>query len=151
MEDAAQQKRAEDLGKDLKSIYSDHEGKLPDFTRLDGKPSNRLKSLVVGIVGALALLGGITWAGLLFFSRSSGFTGENVGLTVMTTGDFTAGAENDVIIKYSNDERIPLARAQVEFRAPDGFEIIGSDPASAENGTWSIGSVAPGSSSRCCR
>jgi len=144
MEDKTQQKRAEDLGKDLKSIYSDHEGKLPDFTRLDGKPGSRLKSMIVGVVGALALLGGITWAGLLFFSRTSGFTGENVELTVMTSGSFTTGAENDVVIRYRNNERIPLARSQVEFRAPEGFEIIGSDPASAENGTWSVGSVAPG-------
>ena len=144
MDDLEKQKRAEDLGKDLKSIYSDHEGKLPDFTRLDGKQSSRLKSAIFGTVAALALLGAITWAGLLFFSRTSGFTGENVDLTVVTSEAFTAGAENDVVIRYRNNERIPLARAQVEFRAPEGFEITGSDPASAENGAWSVGSVAPG-------
>jgi hypothetical protein len=145
MEDPASKKRAEDLGKDLKSIYSDHEGKLPDFTRLDGKPGSRFRSLLFGVIGTLAILAAATWGGLLFFSRSSGFTGENVELTVLTTGPFVAGAENDVIIRYRNNERIPVARAEIELRAPEGFEVMGSDPASAEDGAWSVGSVAPGS------
>ena len=137
-------KRAEELGKDLKSIYADHEGKLPDFTRLDGKPGSRLKSAILGTVAALAILGGVTWAGLLFFSRTSGFTGESVDLAVETTEAFSAGAERDVVIRYRNRESIPLARAEIEFRAPEGFEIVGSEPASAQEGAWSIGSVAPG-------
>ncbi|HTK60345.1 MAG TPA: hypothetical protein VL283_04055 [Candidatus Baltobacteraceae bacterium] len=144
MDDLERQKKAEDLGKDLKTIYSDKEGKLPDFTRLDGKPGSRLKSAILGTIAALAILGGITWAGLLFFSRSSGFTGENVELAVETAESFTTGAENDVVIRYRNHERIPLARAEIEFRAPEGFEIVGSDPAAAEEGSWSVGSVAPG-------
>ncbi|MEK7545996.1 MAG: hypothetical protein AAB554_02865 [Patescibacteria group bacterium] len=144
MEDLERKKRAEDIGKDLKSIYSDQEGKLPDFTRLDGKPGNRLISAVFGTLAALAVLGGATWGGLLFFSRTSGFTGESVDIVVETSEGFAAGAESDVVIRYRNHERIPLARAQIEFRAPKGFEIVGSEPASAEAGAWSVGSVAPG-------
>ena len=144
MEDLEKTKRAEELGKDLKSIYADHEGKLPDFTRLDGKPGSRLKSAILGTLAALAILGAVTWGGLLFFSRTSGFTGESVDLSVETAEAFSAGAERDVIIRYRNRERIPLARAEIEFRAPEGFEIVGSEPASAEEGSWSVGSVAPG-------
>lgn len=144
MEDLETKKRAEELGKDLKSIYADKEGKLPDFTRLDGKPGSRFKSAIIGAVVTLAVLGGATWAGLLLFSRTSGFTGEDVELSVETDGSFTAGAESDVTIRYRNRERIPLARAEIEFRAPDGFEITGSDPVSAEDGAWSVGSIAPG-------
>lgn len=144
MEDIEKQQHAEELGKELKSIYADQEGKLPDFTRLDGKPGSRLKSAIFGVVATLAILGGVTWAGLIFFSRTSGFTGENVELTVVTEEKFAAGAERDVIVRYRNNERIPLARADVEFRAPEGFEIVGSEPSSLEEGSWSVGSVAPG-------
>ncbi len=144
MEEIEKKNRAEELGKDLESIYADRDGKLPDFTRLDGKPGSRLKSAVFGAVAALAILGGATWAGLLFFSRTSGFTGERVDLRVETSEAFVAGAESDVVIRYRNDERIPLARADIELRAPAGFEIVGSQPASAESGSWSVGSVAPG-------
>jgi len=144
MEDLEKAKRAEDLGKDLQSIYADTEGKLPDFTRLDGKPGNRLKSAILGGLGALVILSIATWAGVLFFTRTSGFTGENVELSVETPEAFKAGAESDVVIRYRNAERIPLARAEIEFRAPDGFEIAGSEPASAEEGVWAVGSVAPG-------
>ena len=144
MKEPAKETPKEDLGQELKRIYADPEGKLPDFTRLDGKPGNRLVSAIAGVLGALAVLGAVTWGGLFFFSRNSGFTGEDVALTVATTEAFSAGAERDVIIRYRNDERIPLARATLAFRPPEGFEIVGSEPATAEPGTWAIGSVAPG-------
>lgn len=143
MEDIEQKKRSEELGKDLKSIYSDPDGRLPDFTRLDGKPGGRLRSVIVGTVAALAVLGAATWAGLLLFSRTSGFTGDGVELT-LTTQPFTAGAENDVVLRYRNGERIPLARTDIELRVPAGFEVTGAEPVSAEEGRWSVGSVAPG-------
>lgn len=144
MEELEQKKRSEELGAELKTIYADPEGKLPDFTRLEGKPGSRLKSAIFGTLAALAILGGATWGGLFIFSRTSGFTGESVDLVVTTSEAFAAGAESDVVIRYRNDERIPLARAEIEFRAPEGFEVTGSDPGTTEPGSWPIGTVAPG-------
>lgn len=146
MGEIEEKKRAEELNKDLQSIYADHDGNLPDFSRLDGKPGNRLVSILFGAIATIAVLGVATWGGLLFFSKTSGFTGENVELTIETSEKFVAGSEAEVTIRYRNGERMPLARSLIEFRAPAGFEVINSEPISVELGTWSIGSVAPGTS-----
>lgn len=137
-------RRDQELAKDLKQIYSDTEGQLPDFTRLDGKPGSRFRSALFGAIVGIAVMGAAAWAGIFFFSRTSGFTGDAVELSVATDGDFTAGAEADVIVRYRNGERVPLARADIGLKAPEGFEILGSEPATAEDGSWAVGSIAPG-------
>lgn len=137
-------KNAEDLGKDLKRIYSDGDGQLPDFTRLDGKPSSRLRSLVVGALVTGLVMAAAVWAGVFFFSKTSGFTGDNVQLSIESADGLTAGAEADVVIRYKNGEHVPLAQASIELKVPDGFRIVGSEPAAAQDGSWPIGAIAPG-------
>lgn len=140
----ASKKNPEDLGKDLKHIYSDAEGKLPDFTRLDGKQSSRLRSILIGALVAGLVMAAAVWAGVFFFSRTSGFSGNNVTLSYETADDFTAGGEEDVIVHYKNGERVPLAQASLEMRMPDGFQLLGSDPAAGKDGNWAIGAVPAG-------
>ena len=146
MED--RKKTAEDLGKDLKRIYSDADGQLPDFTRLEGKPSSRLRSLLFGALLAGLVMAAAVWGGVFFFSRTSGFTGENVELAFETKDSLTAGAETDVTIHYKNAERVPLAQAAIELKVPQGFRIVSSDPAAGKDGDWPIGAIAPGGEGR---
>lgn len=134
----------QDLGQELKQIYADSDGAMPDFTRLDGKPRSRLRSALIFIAFGLLALGGAAWAGIFLFARTSGFSGEQVLLTVQTDGSFTSGNEEEVVVRYQNRERIPLARASIVLRLPDGFQMTGTDLPSADDGTWTIGSVAPG-------
>lgn len=142
------QKNPEDLGKDLKRIYSDAEGQLPDFTRLDGKQSSRLRSLLVGALVTGLVMAAAVWAGVFFFSRTSGFTGGNVALSYETDEAFTAGGETDVTVHYKNGEHVPLAQAVLEVKVPDGFQILDAEPAADKDGNWPIGAIAPGGEGR---
>lgn len=137
-------KAKQDLEQELKQIYADSDGAMPDFTRLDGKPGSRLRSILLLTAFGLLMLGGAAWAGIFLFSRTSGFSGEQVVLAVQTDGSFTAGNEEEVVIRYQNRESIPLARASIVLRLPDGFAMTGTDLPSADDGTWTIGSIAPG-------
>ena len=137
-------KTATDLGRELKQIYADADGAMPDFTKLEGKPGNRVRSAVLAAAIALLALGAAAWAGLYVFSRTSGFSGEGVTISVQSDGSFTAGSEETVVIRYRNQERIPLARASVALKVPDGFVVTGADPVSVEGNTWSIGSIPAG-------
>lgn len=134
----------QELAKELKRIYSDDEGKLPDFTRLDGKPGSRLKSAVLGVLVTLATLSAVTWAGFFFFTRTSGFTGEGVELRVESAGELTSGADAELTVRWKNGERVPLARAVVRLKTPDGFTVVSTDPSLPESGEWTVGSIAPG-------
>ncbi|MFA5854262.1 MAG: hypothetical protein WC866_04210 [Patescibacteria group bacterium] len=134
----------QDLEQELKQIYSDSDGAMPDFTRLDGKPGSRLRSALILSAFALLVIGGATWAGIFLFSRTSGFSGNGVGLTVQTDGAFTSGSEEEVVIRYQNRERIPLARANIVLKMPEGFTMTIAELPSTEKNTWAIGSIAPG-------
>lgn len=143
MEEKAK-KTKQDLEQELKQIYSDPDGAMPDFTRLEGKPGSRLRSAIILSVLALLVIAGATWAGLFLFSRTSGFSGDGVGLTVQTDGSFTSGSEEEVVVHYQNNERIPLARANIVLKLPEGFAVTETDLPSTEKNTWAIGSIAPG-------
>ncbi len=143
MEESAK-KSKQDLERELKQIYADPDGAMPDFTRLDGKPSSRLRSTLIAVGLGLLVLGGAAWGGIFLFSRTSGFTGEKVGLVVQSDGGFTAGSEEEIVIRYQNRERIPLARASIEFKTPEGFEVTSTDPLSTEGHSWTIGSIPAG-------
>lgn len=147
MEDR-KKKTAEELGKDLKRIYSDAEGKLPDFTKLDGKQSSRFRSLLFGGLVTGLVMAAAVWAGVFFFSRTSGFNGNKVELSIESADGLTGGAEADVTVHYKNGERVPLAKASVELKAPPGFQIISSDPTAAKEGDWPIGAIAAGGEGR---
>ncbi len=132
-----------DLDRELKRIYAEPDGAMPDFTRLDGKPGSRLRSAIFFAIFGLLAVGGAVWAGI-FFSRTSGFSGEGVVLTLQTEGELTSGSEEALVIRYQNRERIPLARASIILKTPEGFSLIGADQPSLEKNAWTIGSIAPG-------
>src|SRR5690242_11660053 len=106
-------KNPEDLKKDLAEIYSDRDGQMPDFTKLDGKPGSRLKSALLFLLLFFVALAGVSWAGFLFFVKQAKFTGDKVSLAIEGPANLTAGAETELDVKYRNDESIPLASASI--------------------------------------
>ncbi len=143
-------KTPEELHKELEKIYTDGEGQLPDFTRLDGKPSGRLKPLLIGLLSFFAFLAVVTWAGFFLFLKPSGFTGEGVEVTMTSSSASStaimAGGDATVVVAYANREDSPLASGVLSVEMPEGFVLVSSEPAAAEDGTWAIGSVAAGGS-----
>lgn len=137
-------KKPEELEAELAKIYTDGDGQLPDFTRLDGKPSSRLKSFLIGAALSVAAIAAVAWGGFFFFSRTSGFSGENVEIRMDSGEGLTAGEEAELVVRYANKERIPLAAAALAVEAPDGFEIASSEPPPDGRGEWPIGALAPG-------
>ena len=97
-------KTPQELTQELEKIYADPEGKLPDFTRLDGKPGSRLKSAVVGVLASLAVVAAVSWAGIFFFSRTAGFTGEGVEVRIESAERLPAGDESEIVVRWKNAE-----------------------------------------------
>lgn len=137
-------KNPDELRDELAKIYTDRDGQLPDFTRLDGKPGSRLKSVMIGSLLFLLALAAVAWAGFFFFFKTPGFTGEGVEMIIESDERLTAGRETEIVIRYRNRERIPLARASLAVERPDGFVLLGSEPPPNESGEWPVGSIEPG-------
>ena len=140
---AEKKKNPEELRAELAKIYTDGDGQLPDFTRLDGKPSGRLKSAVIWSLLFLLALSAAAWAGFFFFFKTPGFTGNAVEVRIETDERLTAGRETEIIVRYRNRERIPLARASLAVELPEGFVPTGAEPPPNESGEWPVGSIEP--------
>lgn len=139
-----QKEQEPDLHGELESIYTDKEGNLPDFTRLEGKPTSRLKSIIIGLLLFTSVVAGVTWAGFYLFSRTGGgFTGDGVQLSIISEDSLTAGAETEIVLHYRNKEATPLASSILSADLPDEFVLLSADPMPNDDGEWPIGSVAP--------
>lgn len=133
-----------DLNQDLESIYTDKEGNLPDFTKLEGKPTSKLKTVLVSLFLFLGVIAGVTWAGLYFFAQTGGgFTGDGVQLSIVTEDSLTSGDMTEIVLHYRNQEATPLASSILATELPEEFVLLEANPEPNEDGEWPIGSVAP--------
>jgi hypothetical protein len=137
-------KTPEELQTELKQIYIDQDGAMPDFTKLEGKPSSRLKSILVGLGLFCAVLGAVSWVGFFLFMKPTGFTGEGIVVKIESVEQLTSGGEAELVIRYRNEERLPIASSSLTATLPKGFVYLSSEPARSEDGRWLIGSIPPG-------
>lgn len=134
-----------ELEKELKEIYEDQDGEISDMSKIYHKKKSRIRRFMLGTLIFFVCAAALSWAGFFFFGRGRAFTGENVNLEIISP-DTIAGGENvEFIIKYKNNETVPLGQAEIRVRLPDDFAQSGAEPASSDGeNIWRIGSIAAG-------
>lgn len=135
------------IEQELIEIYKDQNGEMPDMTKIDHKKRSRAKTVLVGLVVFFAFLAVLSWAGFFFFGQQKGFSGEKVNLEISGPQTAAGGEQIEYIIKYENQENVPLGQTEIEVRLPDNFVLIEISPTTFEGkNLWQIGSLAPGKS-----
>ena len=132
------------IGDDLKRIYADNNGDLPDMSKIYHKKKNRAKGALIGFAVFFATLAVLSWAGFLFFGKGQNFSGEKVVLEITSPDKVAGGDEVEYIIKYGNNEEVPLGQGEMEIHYPDNFVFTEAIPVPAEEKSWQLGSLAPG-------
>jgi uncharacterized repeat protein (TIGR01451 family) len=138
----------QDLDQELQHIYADPEGKMPDFSQLEGKRRNRILTTIGWILFFLIALAGVSWAGFFFFLRPSTFTGDKVTVNINAPESLTSGGDAEFTIIYRNDERVPVASAVISMDLPKEFVLVSADPVADQSGQWPIGSLTPNQEGR---
>lgn len=135
-----------EIEKELKEIYKDQDGKIPDMSKIYHKKKNRVKRFMVGTIIFFVFAAALSWAGFFFFGRQA-FSGEEIVLKI-TAPQTAAGGETILYtIRYENDEQVPLGQAELEVRLPNNFSLNDEEPASSDGkNVWQIGSIAAGGS-----
>jgi len=128
---------------DLREIYSDQDGELPDMTQLDRDGKSRLTRWLIGTIILLLVISGAAWSGFLFISR--GFFNTDKPLVTSIEGplDVFSGDEATYTISYSNHGDVPLAALEIRASLPPGFELQSTTPEMIRENTWMIGSLSP--------
>ena len=136
---------AQDLDRELHEMYDGQEGPTKrDMSRLEQADHSSAKRVMVGLMAFFAMLAAVSWAGFFFFSPGQErFKGEAVSVIVDGPGEIKSGELVTFVVRYKNDERVPLGTATLEIRLPKSLHVVKTDPAT-DGSTWQIGSIAPG-------
>lgn len=134
------------LTENLKKIYANSDGSMPDmhtFTPRRGRP-------LIAAIAVLFLVGvGVYTAyarGFLSSPTSTQVSVEEVALTVNGPQQVSIGESVTYQILYTNNDKAPFTKTQLQVRWPANFVIEKTEPQAAADGTWTLGALLKGQS-----
>jgi len=120
-EHLAQEKiKEKEIDKELKKIYLDSEGKMPNMSKLEFK-NNRVRNFILGIIIFLSVILVVSFLGFMVFLPKPKFTGEKVNLEIKAPFSAISGQKINYQIKLENLEDVSLTKTQLAINFPAGF------------------------------
>lgn len=141
-----QPKKDDDPSRDvLREIYRSN-GTPSDLRRLERKPRNRKKRLLVFLILFFVLAGALAVAGMLLFSPEKDFSGEQVALSFTGAEGAATGDDYVLTISLQNKGRVSLKKLELTIRYPDGFQFTSSSPKASNefSNAWQLGTLGAG-------
>jgi hypothetical protein len=137
--------RKQEVDKELRQIYEDRDGEIPDLTKLEYRRTSRVTRMLVKTVVALLVIAGVAWGGFFLWRPYAIKTSHP--LTTAVEGPVAAASGETVAyrIRYENSSDVPIAALELKLNLPENFILEESRPTSTEGSVWVIGSLTPGS------
>ncbi|MCX6739978.1 MAG: hypothetical protein NTZ49_01985 [Candidatus Parcubacteria bacterium] len=139
-----------EIDKELKNIYRDSHGKMPNLTQLDYLLPNSKRNIFIGSVFVLAVFCLITFFGFLVFKNNPKFSNKKVTMEIKAPFTLNSGELINYHIKITNNEGISLTKTRLDINFPLNFSFINANlptsdtPATGNNiKTWNIGDLMP--------
>ncbi len=112
----------------------------------ENKKDKKFKIIFIAAIAFLLVLAGVAWLGFFVFNKPAGFTGGKLKFSIETPESLVSGEKTAYVIKYANNESVPLRNATLSVRYPDGFEFKDAEPyvASAGRDSWDLGTIEAG-------
>jgi hypothetical protein len=140
-----------EIEKELKSIYRDNKGAMPNLTKLDIIPQNRLRNTIFIMIGVLLLISLFTFLGFFIFQPKPKFGGDKVNLEIKAPFTLNSGEDIHYEMRLTNNEEVSLTKVRLDVYLPTGFIFINSNlPIRSENPeansnikTWEINDLFP--------
>lgn len=133
-----------DLARELKAIYAQDDGELPDLSSLDQAPRRRWRRFLVRAVLFLGIISAAAWGGF-FLWRGLSTPARILAGTIEGSGSVRAGEETTYTVRYRNEGDVPVAQLELSLNLPSAFQVTKTTPAADEGTTWRLGSLTPGS------
>lgn len=121
-----EKKQGGSIEKELKSIYQNNQGKMPEMDKLDVKKNSILKKILYVFIPLLVVISILAWAGFLYFQPNPNFTGEKVLLEIKAPFNVTSGEQITAEIKITNKEQTAIMNNYITVRMPLGFIVSSS-------------------------
>lgn len=138
-------KSEEEMKKELRSIYEDRDGEMPNLRELDPVRSSRLTRLLVRVIGVLFILSAVSWGGFLLWSRGIFQTQKTLETTIEGPALIRSGERTTFTVRYANTGSVPIAALEMKLNLPPDFTLLASTPEETGERTWTLGSLTPSS------
>lgn len=129
----------------LRSIYEGLDGKVPDLTKLDRRGRSKMTSVLLKIIGLLAVLSVVAWVGFFLFTQGLFQADETMKIEIEGPEDVKSGEEVAYTLRYENIGDVPVASLIAKLNIPSTFHVYSTVPEPDENLEWTIGSLSAGS------
>lgn len=123
-EEAAKEKEIE---KELKNIYRDGKGNMPNLTKLDFIPKNEKRNIIIGLIIVLFIIFLVTLLGFWLFKPSPKFSGDKVKMDIKAPFSINSGEKINYQIRFTNNEGVSLTKTMLTVNLPAGFTFINSN------------------------
>lgn len=129
----------------LAAIYEDA-GASSDMTTFEAPKRRRARGALMILTAVFLLLGGASWLGYLLFGGGRAFKEAQVELTVEAPQTAQVGEKVDVVVRYENKQKLPLAKASISLRLPNDFTVTEMEqaPTDEKSLVWALGSIEKG-------
>ncbi len=138
-------KTNEEVQKELRAIYEDKDGEIPNLRELDPVRSSRFRRLLVRVIGVLLILSAVSWAGFFLWTRGVFHTQKTLDTAIESPRDIRSGERATFTVRYANTGSVPMAALEMKLNLPPDFTLLSSAPEATEERTWTLGSLTPGS------
>lgn len=138
-------KSSREIKRELRSIYTGADGKIPDMSKLSRGDSG-LTRMLVKVIIFLLVISVLAWTGFFLFTQGLFQNDESLILTIDGPEDVLSGQEINYTIRYENSGTVPIASLTMKLNLPSSFHVYTTIPeATAGEEEWEIGSLTPGS------
>lgn len=134
------------LEQEVRSLYSDESGALPDLTHLERVRSHRLRNILIGLTVFFGLLATVAWTGFFVFQPYGKVPAQDVALSLVVPENVKSGEEVAVYIHYTTEKTVALESLEISASLPPGFVLHNAAPPAAGEHRWVIGAVPAGGS-----
>ena len=130
------------MSEELRTIYAEKDGEMPDLTKLDRRQTSRLTRFLAASVIVLAVIAGAAWGGFFLWTR--GVFQNEAPLEVSFEGPdhVSAGQLAYFTIHYRNREALPISGLEMKLNLPLGFTILSASPEAIDGTNWKFDTLS---------
>ncbi|MBT5807899.1 hypothetical protein HOI18_01345 [Candidatus Uhrbacteria bacterium] len=134
-----------EIKKDLRSIYTGKDGKMPNLKKLSHKRQSPLTGMLIKLIVFLMIVSALAWTGFFLFTQGLFQDNETLMIEIEGPDEVRSGEEVSYTIRYENGGSVPIASLTMKLNLPSTFHTFTTIPEASADQEWTVGSLTPGS------
>lgn len=139
----AKKERERTVEENLKNIYLDQEGSMPDLTTLEHAKKRTLTRFLVRLLIFAGAIAAVSWIGFFLWQPYNLSHSETIETAIEASNTAISGQAITFTVRYKNIATVPLAALEIKMNLPSGFVLETAQPAPTIGNIWVIGSLSP--------